>query len=107
METELRRYGKAGIVKGLVFGPFGECSEAVDEVIDFLASHRARLSTSGNNLDQYVIKSMVKNKLVHELGLLIHRGWARVVIERARNIVIRPRVVVRNRIIVCGLPYIF
>jgi hypothetical protein len=96
VETELHRYGKEGIVKGLVFGPFGECSEAVDEVIDFLASHRARLSTSGNNLDQHGIKSMVKNKLVHELGLLIHRGWARVVIERARNIVIRPRVVVAH-----------
>jgi hypothetical protein len=59
-------------------------------LIDFLAAHRTRISTAGTNLDKKRIKGIIKKKLVHELGLFIHRGWARVLIDRARTIVERP-----------------
>ena len=83
VRRELCTYGKDGTVMGLVVGPYGECSSQLENMIDFTAKHIARRQGEGLNLSEGPIKGMIKKKMRSKLGLLIHRGWAQLLIGRA------------------------
>ena len=83
VRRELSTYGKNGTVMGLVVGPYGECSSHLDDFIDFVARHMAKRQVEGLNLSEGPIKGMIKKRIRSKLGLLIHRGWAQLLIGRA------------------------
>jgi len=68
---------------GLVVGPYGECSSHLEDFIDFVARHMAKRQVEGLNLSEGPIKGMIKKRIRSKLGLLIHRGWAQLLIGRA------------------------
>jgi hypothetical protein len=87
VERELKTYGKNGQVQGLVFGPFGECSDEVEELLKFIAVHQSRKYIDGSNMDPVKAVGIALNQLRMRVGLMVHRGWARVLIGRANSIV--------------------
>jgi hypothetical protein len=87
VESELLSYGnRKATVEGLVFGPFGETSKAVDNLLQFIATHMHHKRTSGGNSSEYA-RASVLNEVRSRIGLLVHRGWAQVLIGRANLLV--------------------
>ena len=80
----LKELGR-GRVRGLVFGPFGEVSSDVDELISFVAQQKAARLKEGTNVDFNSLQAIIKKSLVARLGLFIHREWARCLIDRTNS----------------------
>jgi hypothetical protein len=89
VERRLLMYGDNGKVKGLVVGPYGECSAAVEQLVKFVATHQSRARTEGTNRNKAALTGMLASIMRSSLGLLIHRAWARVLITRAQRLVPR------------------
>jgi hypothetical protein len=82
VESEVNRYGVNGRVLGLVIGAFGECSTDVYYLRDLIAEGHATALTARVNITHDQALSMYTQKLNRLWGLLIARGWARVLLGR-------------------------
>ena len=82
---KLNSFGKDGKVAGLVCGSFGECSTHVHQLALLVSKHEANnqamyVSNQQSEIKILMAKSM---KAIKNLwGLIIHRGWARLLINR-------------------------
>ena len=92
MLREKKGYGKEGKVVGLVIGPFGECSEEVEQLIQFIARQAAKKIIDGLNIKPEDMISILTAKLRNEFGMLVHREWARLLIARASELLYNNRV---------------
>lgn len=85
VQNKLEKFGKKGMVIGLIFGAFGEVSGHVHSLIDFIAGRFADIGerTIDPSYDSWAdLKAKKKKCLYFELGLLVHRGWARILRDR-------------------------
>ena len=71
VENKLNSYG----VMGLVFGPYGEWSDTVEEFIQFVAEHRARVGTTRTSRDYRMAVAMFSRDIRSTLVLIVHKGW--------------------------------
>jgi hypothetical protein len=85
VQHKLETFGKHGRVIGLIFGAFGEVSGHVHSLIDFIAGRYADIA--GRIIDPSYdswaeLKAKKKKFLFMEWGLIIQRGWARILRDR-------------------------
>ena len=85
VEEELLKYGQKGRVAGLVAGNYGEVSEALKQLAIFAAKHEALKESY--YMDSTVetrekVRAKCERKITNLWGLTIHRGWARLLIDR-------------------------
>ena len=83
MATALKRYN-GGRVLVFVVGAFAEMSEDVSRI----AHDLARTHVSYYNDDAKRIKGMYRQRIQKAWGHTAHRGWARLLLDRARDIII-------------------
>ena len=89
VETELNTYN-SGAVVGLVAGAFGEMSEGVHCITSFIASELASDHLQFFALDPCMVKSIFLRRVRRSLGLRAHRGWAKLLLDRTRDLVQHP-----------------
>ena len=82
VETELNRFGIDGRVLGCVIGAFGECSKDIYHLRDLIAHNHAIALTTKLTISYNCAFGIYTNKLNRLWGLLIARGWARVLLGR-------------------------
>ena len=87
MATALKRYN-GGRVLVFVVGAFTEMSEDVSRICDITAHDLARTPVSYYNDDAKHTKGMCRQRIQKALGHTAHRGWARLLLNRARDIII-------------------
>ena len=80
-----------GRVSGLVVGTFGEVSIQVRDLADLVAcelnaEHIAFFDDAMNES-----KQMFTQRIRRSIGLAIHRGWAKLLLDRCRDLVQDPR----------------
>jgi hypothetical protein len=83
IEDRLNMFGANGTVLGLVFGAFGEVSDHVRQVRDWIVDHRVTKEMQWSCVHPNVLKARHRNRFDCCLGSLLHRGWARLLIRRA------------------------
>jgi hypothetical protein len=89
VETELNTYN-SGAVVGLVEGAFGEMSEGVHCITSFIASELASHHLQFFALDPGMVRSIFLRRVRRSLGLKAHRGWAKLLLDRTRDLVQHP-----------------
>ena len=82
IEQRLRDYGQLGKVIGLAVGAFGECSDDTHKLMQFIANKMSHQLADGTLHNDSDFLSASKKSLIRKWGLTIHRGWARVLIDR-------------------------
>ena len=87
MATELKRYNR-GQVLVFVMGAFAEMSGDVSRICDIIAHELARIHVSYNNDDAKRSKGMYRQRIQKSWGHTAHRGWARLLLDRARDLII-------------------
>ena len=87
MVTALRRYN-GGRVLVFVMGAFAEMSEDVSRICDIIAHDLARTHVSYYNDDARRTKGMYRTRIQKAWGHTAHRGWARLLLDRARDLII-------------------
>ena len=90
VETEMSSYN-SGRVSGLVVGAFSEVSMQVRDLADLVAcelndEHLALFDDAMNES-----KQMSTQRIRRSIGLTVHRGWAKLLLGRCRDIVQDPR----------------
>jgi hypothetical protein len=83
----LSTYGHQGKVIGFGFGTFGECSRHVGQLIDLMVDVDAQRQAVGSNNAPSHFKSSSHRRFTTKLGHAIHRGWAKVLLERVSLLV--------------------
>ena len=86
MVTALRRYN-GGRVLVFVMGAFAEMSEDVSRICDIIAHDLARTHVSYYNGDAKRNKGMYRKRIQKAWGHTAHRGWARLLLYRARDLI--------------------
>ena len=84
---EMNKYGKDGVVVGLVIGAYGEFSSGVHELADLIATKRATSYMNTHNMPLSQAKSMFLRITRREWGLYAHRGWANLLLKRIRTLI--------------------
>ena len=69
-------------------GAFAEMSEDVSRICDIIAHDLARTYVSYYNGDAKRIKGMYRQRIQKAWGHKAHRGWARLLLNRARDLII-------------------
>jgi len=87
MATALKRYN-GGRVLVFVVGAFAEMSEDVSRICDIIAHDLARTHVSYYNDDAKRTKGMYRQRIQKAWGHTAHRGWARLLLNRARDLII-------------------
>ena len=82
MATALKRY-TGGRVLVFVVGAFAEISEDVSRICDTTAQDLARTHVSYYNNDAKRTKGMYMGRVQKAWGHTAHRGWARLLLNRA------------------------
>lgn len=90
VEAHLNTFGNNGTVLGLVFGAFGEVSDHVRLIRDWVVNHRVTKEMQWSCVHPNVLKARHRGRFNVCLGTLIHRGWARLIIRRAYEEVLGP-----------------
>ena len=85
MVTALKRYN-GGQVLVFVMGAFAEMSEDVSRICDITAHELARTHVSYYNDDAERTKGMYRTRIQKAWGHTAHRGWARLLLDRARDL---------------------
>ena len=85
MATALKRYN-GGRVLVFVMGAFAEMSEDVSRICDINAHDLARTHVSYYNDDAKRTKGMYRQRIQKALGRTAHRGWACLLLNRARDL---------------------
>ena len=71
-----------------VVGAFAEMSEDVSRICDIIAHELARTHVSYYNDDARRTKGMYRTRIQKAWGHTAHRGWARLLLDRARDLTI-------------------
>ena len=71
-----------------VVGAFAEMSEDVSRICDTTAHDLARTHVSYYNDDAKLIKGMYRQRIEKAWGHTAHRGWARLLLNRAWGLII-------------------
>ena len=87
MTTALKRYNE-GRVLVFVVGAFAEMSEDVSRICDIIAHDLARTHVSYYNDDTKRTKGMYRQRTQKAWGHTAHRGWVRLLLNRARDLII-------------------
>ena len=87
MVTALKKYN-GGRVLVFVMGAFAEMSEDVSRIRDIIAHELARNHVSYYIDDAKRTKGMYKQRIQKAWGHTAHRGWARLLLDRARDLII-------------------
>jgi len=87
MTTALKRY-YGGRVLVFVMGAFAEMSEDVSRICDITAHDLARTHVSYYNDDAKRTKGMYRQRIQKACGHTAHRGSARLLLNRARDLII-------------------
>jgi len=69
-------------------GAFAEMSEDVSRICDIIAHDLARTHLSYYNDDAKRTKGMYRKRIQKASGHTAHRGWARLLLDRARDLII-------------------
>ena len=77
-----------GQVLIFVVGAFAEISEDVSRICDIIAHDLARTHVSYYNNDARHTKGMYRQRTQEAWGHTAHRGWARLLLNRARDLII-------------------
>ena len=86
MTTALKRYD-GGRVLVFVVGAFAEMSEDVSCICDIIANDLAWIYVSCYNGDSKRTKGMYRQCIQRAWGHTAHRGWARLLLDRARDLI--------------------
>jgi hypothetical protein len=89
VESELNTYN-SGNVLGLVAGAYAELSSAFHAIIDLIASQLADEHLQFFDIDHGMCKSIFLQQVRRSLGLALHRGWAKLMLDRCRDLVQHP-----------------
>ena len=87
MATALKRYN-GGRVLVFVVNAFAEMSEDVSRICNIIAHDLARIHVSYYNGDAKRTKGMYRQRIQKASGHTAHRGWARLLLDRARDLII-------------------
>ena len=90
-ENGLKEYGLNGQVIGPVMGAFAEMSSDVYSMVDLISSVLAEEHCSYFAEEPSDAKGYFKARLYRSFGLLAHKGWARLMIDRYQDTVRAPR----------------
>ena len=71
-----------------VVGAFAEMSEDVSRICDTIAHDLARAHVSYCNDDAKRTKGMYRQRIQKARGHTAHRGWVRLLLNRARDLII-------------------
>jgi len=86
MAAALKRYNSWVLV--FVMGAFAEMSEDVSDICDITAHDLARTHVSYYNNDAKCTKGMYRQRVQKAWGYTAQRGWARLLLDRARDLII-------------------
>ena len=86
-EKELNQYGQKGRVAGPVVGAFAETSPDTYAIADLVASVLAAEHCSFYSEKPSEAKALFSQQLYRSLGLTAHLGWARLLVDRHRDLV--------------------
>ena len=86
VESELNTY-ISGKVLGLVAGAHAELSSAFNAINDLIASQLADEHLQFFDIGHGMCKSIFLKQVRSSLGLALHRGWAKLMLDRCRGIV--------------------
>ena len=86
VESELNTYNP-GKVLGLVVGACAELSSAFHVIIDLIASQLAGGHPLFFDIDHGTCKSIFLQQIRRSLGLALHRGWAKLMLDRCRHLI--------------------
>jgi hypothetical protein len=86
-EKELNQYGQKGRVAGPVVGAFAEMSPDTYAIADLVASVLAAEHCSFYSEAPSEAKALFTQQLYRSLGLTAHLGWARLLVDRHRDLV--------------------
>ena len=89
MVTALKRYN-GGRVLVFVMGAFAEMSGDVSRICSIIAHDLARTHVSYYNDDAKRTKGMYRKRIQKAWGHTAHRGWARLLLDRARDLMKSP-----------------
>ena len=87
MVTALKKYNR-GRVLVFVMGAFAEMSGDVTRICDIIAHELARTHVSYYNDDAKRTKGMHRQRIQKAWGHTAHRGWARLLLDRTRDLII-------------------
>ena len=86
MVTALKGYN-GGQMLVFVMGAFAEMSGDVSRICDIIAHELARTHVSYYNDDAKRTKGMYRRRIQKAWGHTAHRGWARLLLDRARDLI--------------------
>ena len=86
MVTALRKYN-GGRVLVFVKGAFAEMSGDVTRICGIIAHELARTHVSYYNDDAKRTKGMCRQRIQKAWGHTAHRGWARLLLDRTRDLI--------------------
>ena len=87
MLTALKKHN-GGRVLVFVMGAFAEMSEDVSRICDIIAHELARIHVSYYNDGAKRTKGMYRQRIQKAWGHAAHRGWARLLLDRTRDLII-------------------
>ena len=87
MATALKRYNRGRLLV-FVVGAFAEMSEDVGRICGIIAHDLARTHVSYYNDDAKRTKGMYRQRIQKAWEHTAHRGWARLLLNRARDLTI-------------------
>jgi len=90
IESELNEYGNKGRVLAPVIGRYGGASSDLSLILDLVARELARKHTAFDNTAFSEAKAMFKQKLARKWDHAIARGWATLLFDRLRDLVVAP-----------------
>ena len=89
-KKELNQYGQKGRVAGPVVGAFAEMPSGTYAIADLVASVLAEEHCSYYSEKPSEAKALFTQQLYRSLGLTAHLGWARLLVDRFRDLVQAP-----------------
>ena len=75
---------------GLVAGAYGELPSAFHVITGLIASQLADELPQFVDLDHGTCKSISLQQVTRGLGLALHRGWAKLMLDRCQDLVLTP-----------------
>ena len=86
VSQQLHKFSGGG-VKALVVGAYAGVSKDIKDIADWIGTALAADYCSNWDVTPKIAKGIIKHRLHQELGMRIHRGWARLLIDRIQNYV--------------------
>jgi hypothetical protein len=83
----MKSYGIRGRYTALVVGRFGEFSRDFVEMRDYIARQKAYAYNEHFNSSVIMAMSMFKLSITSRWMLMVARGWARLVLDRRRDLI--------------------